>query len=225
MSFFLNTYWPLCSTWDPKSPHPYPPFCDGSIRREPDLQSAYPTISALCRASRFAPRLGVGDKIIYMTCKGRYLEDAEEGWRIVAALEVLERLPSHSDAAQWFEGRELPLPGNCMVSRNVRVPVQHTHLRSRGCSRVQKDDREYWRRSQDYPMFLVCRAMRMDLVQPPQILRPQLVSVFGKIPGTESGRRINEEQFEALLARMPAHVLKEWPLADGRAAHARGTRS
>lgn len=46
-----------------------PPFLDGSCRREPDLESAFPSISALCRGRNFAPRLRVGDLAAYLAAK------------------------------------------------------------------------------------------------------------------------------------------------------------
>jgi hypothetical protein len=61
-----------------------PPFIDGSIRREPDLESPYPSISALCRGALFAPRLRPGDRVAFITVKGAYPPLREEhrgSWR------------------------------------------------------------------------------------------------------------------------------------------------
>jgi hypothetical protein len=58
-----------------------PPFIDGSCRREPDLESAAPGVSALCRGGNFAPRLHTGDTAVYLTTKRRwsgYPESFEE---------------------------------------------------------------------------------------------------------------------------------------------------
>lgn len=58
--FYLVTYRPLAYSVAGRKAaeaHGIPPFVDGSIRREPDLESAYPSISCLCRTARFAPRL------------------------------------------------------------------------------------------------------------------------------------------------------------------------
>jgi len=49
-----------------------PPFIDSSCRREPDLESRSPSISALCRRTKFAPRLYPTDRVVYITTKGRY---------------------------------------------------------------------------------------------------------------------------------------------------------
>jgi hypothetical protein len=65
-----------------------PPFIDGSCRREPDFESRYPSISATCRAGHFAPRLTVGDRIAYLTVKGRWLNCAEPHRRLIAVLRV-----------------------------------------------------------------------------------------------------------------------------------------
>ena len=206
-SYFLNTFWPLCSSLSDTSP--YPPFCDGSIRREPDLQNRYPSISSLCRAGKFAPRLGVGDWVIYLTCKGCYGPDSEPGWRVVAALEIRERLPNHAAAANWYEERREPLPGNCMVLRNQRTPVEYTHLAKKGCARVVRDDAEYRRRADAHPHFLICSPIRMDLVDPPQIREPELRRTFGgELPGTQSGKEITRSQFVRLLELLPDHIRK-----------------
>jgi hypothetical protein len=51
----------------PLSTANYPPFIDASCRREPDLESRYPSITALCREGHFAPHLHEGDVVAYMT--------------------------------------------------------------------------------------------------------------------------------------------------------------
>ena len=54
-NYYLNSYAPLVSTaagrkaWEL---HELPPFIDGSIRREPDLEHEFPSISCLCRAGK-----------------------------------------------------------------------------------------------------------------------------------------------------------------------------
>src|ERR1043166_8620255 len=98
---FLSSYRPLCRT-----PHGMraaarfgtPSFVDGSCRREPDFESRYPSITALCRAGKFAPRLKPGDRIAYITKRGNY-GTAVGHWRVVAMLEVAYRFESHAIAA------------------------------------------------------------------------------------------------------------------------------
>lgn len=72
---FFVTYRPLgCSPdgRDASERFSIPPLVDGSIRREPDLQHERPGISCLCRGKMFAPRLLVGDHVVYVTAKGGY---------------------------------------------------------------------------------------------------------------------------------------------------------
>ncbi len=91
MNHYLNTHTPLVHNGFGRKAcedHGHPPFVDASCRREPDFESPFPSISALCRAQMFAPRLHEGDRVIYMTKKG----SAEQGVRhLVAALEVIKR--------------------------------------------------------------------------------------------------------------------------------------
>src|SRR5207245_1497794 len=78
----------------------------------------FPSISALCRGANFAPRLERGDFVVYLTTKGRYLNDTVSGWRLIAVLRVLKRFNSHRDAAAWYKARSVPLPSNCVVAGN-----------------------------------------------------------------------------------------------------------
>jgi hypothetical protein len=82
---YLNTYAPLVHNRFGREAcrvYGHPRFVDASCRREPDLESSFPSISALCRAQMFAPRLHVGDRVIYMTKKG----SAERGVRHLGEL-------------------------------------------------------------------------------------------------------------------------------------------
>src|SRR5256885_16284632 len=75
MPIYLAKYNPLCRTVNESKPaHPsnVPPFVDGSCRREPDLESACPSISALCRCGLFAPNLQRGDIVVYSSFKGMH---------------------------------------------------------------------------------------------------------------------------------------------------------
>jgi hypothetical protein len=127
---FLATFRPIVHTSSGRTAAVHfalPPFIDRSCRREPDLQSPFPSITATCRAGSFAPRLRVGDRIAYLTAKGRYLGETSAGWRVVAVLHVIERLLSHPDAAAWYRARDLPLPSNCLVDGNPPKPLEQTN--------------------------------------------------------------------------------------------------
>jgi hypothetical protein len=127
---FLATYRPLIRNHAGREAirqHALLPFIDGSCRREPDFESRFPSITAACRAGKFAPRLGVGDRIAYLTVKGKYLGASESGWHLVAVLRVILRFESHNDAAVWYERQNQPLPNNCFVRGNPPRPFELTN--------------------------------------------------------------------------------------------------
>ena len=86
--FFLNSYRPLQLTSGGRaaaSGHGIAPYIDASCRREPDFEARWPTITALCRRTKFAPRLHVGDRVAYMTVKFAAY------WRLVGLFTVEQR--------------------------------------------------------------------------------------------------------------------------------------
>ena len=57
---YLVTYRPLVGNGRGKAAikqYGLAPYVDDSCRREPDFEAAFPSISGLCRSTRFAPRL------------------------------------------------------------------------------------------------------------------------------------------------------------------------
>jgi len=130
MPAFLATYRPIISTAHGRAAaqtFDLAPFVDSSCRREPDLESSpYPAISALCRGKLFAPRLGVGDNVVYLTKKGRYGTVPSRHWRLVAVLRVLRRFETHHAAASWYRAQGLTPPSNCIVDGNPPVPLERT---------------------------------------------------------------------------------------------------
>jgi hypothetical protein len=218
---FLSTYKPLVRTAAGRQAirlHGLPPFVDGSCRREPDFESAFPSISAICHGRNFAPRLDVGDCVAYLTVKGTYEDDEEKGWRVVAFLEVIERCESHEDAARWYCDRGLPLPSNCLVPGNQPLALDRTSRGPRsaqcvypptcgasdGCGGGCDDDlrgrdAEYRRRARKWPVFLITQARFLDLVDPPQVTERDLQSIFGGVPGTQTPPKISGHEFSRLF--------------------------
>ncbi len=134
-AYYLNTYTPLVASKHGRvasDVYGIPPFVDGSIRREPDLESPFPSISCLCRADKFAPRLSKGDVVGYMACKGRYGESTGKHHRLTAVLRVREVLPTHGEAASWYRQRGLEVPSNCMVPGNRPMPLRRSHRKHPG---------------------------------------------------------------------------------------------
>ena len=213
-SCFLATYRPLVMNRDGREAirrHAFPPFIDGSCRREPDFESLFPSITATCRGRNFAPRLQDGDRIAYLTAKGKYLDDSERGWRLVAVLKVIKRLSSHREAAAWYAEKRQPLPSNCFVEGNLPKPYEFTNgdppakikkqVAATGdfARAIRLWDRTYRRRITDWPVFLVTQADFIELNNPPQLHEEQLRAVFGKIPGTRNPPNIACEKRDRLV--------------------------
>jgi hypothetical protein len=208
---YLNTYAPL--VWsrygrDASATLGLSPFIDGSIRREPDLEHPYPSISCLCRADRFAPRLRAGDVVVYMTKKNRY-DSAERHHRLTAILQVLHSFDDHRDAAAWYAHMGLPLPSNCLVRGNGPCSVSHSHRVSRRDRRL--DDRTlqrlwdsgYQERVSMFPQFVVCAPRFVDLSwQAPIVHDEDLIAVFGRVPGTHNPGALDIRLLDDLTRRL-----------------------
>lgn len=198
--FFLASYRPLVHNRvgrDAVQKYGHPPFIDGSCRREPDLESRSPSITAICRCGMFAPRLRVGDRVIYMTRK----HASERGVRqVVAALEVVHRFDTHQQAASWYVQQALPLPSNCMVRQNPPWALDHTDHGDGKETDVYRWDLKYHSRARRHPVFLVCRPLAVQLWTTPAITDADLVQIFGRVPGTQTPPTIEPCEFESLLA-------------------------
>lgn len=217
---FLVSFHPLCST-----PHGrraanafgFPAFIDGSCRREPDLESVYPSITALCRAGKFAPRLRVGDRVFYMTVKGTYGRNKGRG--LIAALEVIRIFPNHQAAARWYRAHDLDVPSNCMVRGNRPAPVPQTRglpkstdeawklwSKSRsGPPSLAAWDKGYVERARAFPAFVVTWPIKPPSIHNPRIaLDEQIVRALGvnKVPGTQSYKLLTDSAFAQLVKLM-----------------------
>lgn len=215
--FFLNSFKPLAySRFGRMASEKYeiPPFVDGSIRREPDLEHERPSISCLCRTNKFAPRLQAGDLVAYMTCKAKYGSDRSHR-RMIAALRVDLLFESHVDAAMWYRSQSLPLPSNCMVMGNGPCPLDHSHrIYKSKCNDTEMAcgwDRGYARRADRYGRFVVCTCLWKDLGWSAPIIQDRfLVRAFGKVPATRNPAAFRIETaptlFEALGITIPPLV-------------------
>lgn len=103
-----------------------PPYIDGSCRREPDFESKYPSISALCRSSNFAPHIQEGDNVVYITVKGKYQTIDQKHWRLISILKVIKRFESHKEASEWYVKQGVSIPNNCMIDGNLPYPLEKT---------------------------------------------------------------------------------------------------
>lgn len=221
MTNYLASYHPLCSTKHGRNASKkfdLPPYIDGSCRREPNLESDFPSITGLCRAGRFAPKLVLGDRVIYISVKGVY--QGVTGWAMVSALEVIHTLPSHTAAAKWYmeNSASTDLPSNCVIPQNPCLPAHlTTGLPNRpvrwsgrwGPGReaewvvpsLEMWDTQYQERAKLYPQFVVTKEISPSRLRNPQIIEATtLISIFGKIPGTQTPKEITDDQFEALAS-------------------------
>lgn len=214
MCCYLVTFRPLVGSAKGRraiAQHGLHPFIDGSCRREPDFGPQYSSITATCRANAFAPRLRVGDRIAYLTVKGLYPGDREVGWRLVAVLRVIQQFPTHQAAAQWYQGKHVDLPSNCIVENNPPIPLSMTNgkppsevaRRVRGeedpVKAIRMWDRTYRIRVAQTPVFLVCQPEFLSLLAPPQLLPADMIQVFERIPSTQNPPRISCNELEHML--------------------------
>jgi len=211
---FLVTFHPLVSSARGRRAvraHRLRPFIDGSCRREPDFESPFPSITATCRAGNFAPRLRVNDRIVYLTVRGQYVDDAVSGWRLVAVLRVVQRFESHAEAAEWYKRQGLSLPSNCLVHGNPAMPFELTNgnppksvkekvaVEDDPVKAIRLWDASYRQRIVRCPVFLSTAAEFIDLEHPPQVRESQMRAIFERIPGTLNPPTITGKQLERLL--------------------------
>jgi hypothetical protein len=171
------------------------PFLDGSCRREPDLESAFPSISALCRGRNFAPRLRVGDLAAYLAAKREYGDHPASHRRLTAVLRVRERFDDHEQAAVWYRAHDLPLPSNCMVNGNPPIPYERTVQDSP----EETWDRSYRARAWRCPVFLVTQALFRELHEPPVVTEEMMEEAFGRVPGLLTPPGYPEDRVRRLL--------------------------
>lgn len=176
-----------------------PPYIDNSIRLEPDFQSLYPSISALCRTDKFAPKLYEGDVAIYITVKADYDSIGYRHWRLVGILKVKCRFETHESAADWYSQQNIPLPSNCMVKGNPPKPHNLIVPRKRHHHNPKLWDGMYRKRARNNSTFLACEALYLELFSPPIIQEIDYIDVFGRIPGTRNPPKITEQQYKNLI--------------------------
>ncbi len=223
---FLVTFRPLAASPAGRAAaraHGLPPFLDGSCRREPDFESTFPSITAICRARNLAPGLQVRDRVAYLTVKGRYLDNVESGWCFVAVLRVIRRFPTHRDAASWYKSKGLSVPSSCFVEGNPPIPLEFTDRRpppkirklvvaERQAARtIRLWDATYRQRVAKCPVFLVTKAEFLELNKPPLIVAADMLEVFGVIPATRNPLEIKCEQLARLLALAAGRRLESLP--------------
>lgn len=150
----------------------------------------------------FAPRLRCGDRVVYITKRGKYV-GRESDWRLTAMLRVTARFENHADAARWYAQQGLPAPRNLMVAGNDPLPFDHTdgqlgeNLRARAARMTSEQivrvwDAGYAARARDHGVVLACEPMFRDLTQPPAINEEDWEAWYGRVPATRTPPEIPE---------------------------------
>jgi hypothetical protein len=212
---YINEFRPLAERHAGRNAiadHQLPPFIDGSCRREPDLESAYPSITALCREMHFAPRLREGDVVAYMTKDFQYPGGTESCRRLVAVLRVHRSWRSagrepgtaaHEQAAKWYQQQGLPAPCNCMVKGSEPLPLRMT-------DKYRQDLREweahYWQVARTHGVFHACDSIFCDIDAPPRMENRQLVEWFGAIPNPREMSALATDGFIQMLQWLMAQT-------------------
>lgn len=207
---FLVTYAPLVRSRagrEASEQLQIPPFVDGSIRREPDLEHDHPAISCLCHAGKFAPRLEVGDHVVYLTKRGRYRSPTDH-WRLAAILRANRLFDTHLEAADWYISEGMQPPNNCMVRETAPRPVRESHQRNKH----KQTDEQAWQRAWDLGYrqrarkngrFVVCDRLWAELGwDAPIVQDDDLLAVFGGRPGTRNPGALPLRHLRQLTSRL-----------------------
>lgn len=198
MANYLVTYKPLCVNKKGKEvakKYHLPLFIDLSIRREPDLESEYPSITCVCRDGLFAPRVKEGDVITYITTRSKYLEN-ERVWHLVAVLRAINIFKTHEEAKLFYQAKRLSLPSNCIVPENPPLPVSQTAIPT---SRALRVEQEYQRRCGKNGTFVICKTLYKELDNPPKISYDDMIKIFGKVPHTRNPPPIKFDYLKEIL--------------------------
>jgi hypothetical protein len=207
--YILNQFFPLAATPAGRKAceqFGIEPFVDSSCRREPDLESEYPSISSACRRGKFAPRLGEGDIIAYSTkC---LLRDGINARRMVAVLRVIKSFrPTskvmgrdvHKEAAKWYQGKSLPFPSNCFVEGNPPKSMQETDGGGGWPTVEEWNDFYISDRIQPYGHFHICEKIFCDLSNPIPFTDEDLERWFGRVVGLRNPGNLPLVDFVKML--------------------------
>ena len=213
-SCYVNEFRPLAQTSAGRKAidqHKLPPFIDASCRREPDLESAFPSITAICRGEYFAPLLRENDVVAYMTKDFVYPPNAASVRRLVAVLRVRESwlkhrpkrgLETHAKAAEWYQQQKLAIPSNCMVSDKGRKPLDQTDryaIERKIATTLEEWDDGYRLRAIECGAFHACEKIFCEVNDPPQFTTEQLSRWFGLPPNPRDPQSLASEKFILML--------------------------
>lgn len=214
MSIYLNSFHVISeNTQGRKAAYEYGfhSFIDGSIRREPDFENEYPSITALCRQGAFAPKLRTKDIIVYISLPGT-VKELRGAYYLVAILKVYKTFETHQKAANWYQENDLSLPSNCLVSNNQSLELEQSRGPNRELTREFGDnlqvlkkvwDGSYRKTSKQYPIFHACCDIYNSVkqnVRPNQIFRSDFENILGRrVPVTQMPNNLNEIQLQKFI--------------------------
>ena len=190
--YFLNSFHPLgespagariCAELS------IPSFVDYSIRREPDFEHDFPSITGLCRMGKLVNRARVGNSIAYVTTK------SAGGYYLVALLRVVKTADDHREAAAFYEEKNLLLPRNLVVEGNPALSADRAG-RPRHYLPYEDWVRAYEYRARKAPRVLICEHLCGPMLRTPPLL-PE--NIFGRpFPGTRTPPAITSSEFNLL---------------------------
>ena len=215
----LNSFHPLCDNelgLRAIQRYNFPPFIDGSCRREPDFQNPFPSISALCRGGIFAPHLRINDIVMYITVGGTF-RPFKDGHHLVAILQVEQVFENHRLGEIAYAAAGLPIPRNCMVDNNPPLEFSMTNgnfekqsqlktflartneeQKQIGERRLRLWNDSYFETSNAWPCFIKTRPLYLNITAPVHISRNDFENIFNKIPNTLTPNILNEKEFTQL---------------------------
>lgn len=227
----LNSFRPLCMTeigLNAVDKYKFPPFIDGSCRREPDFENKFPSITTLCRQDKFAPNLYPNDIVVYITVKGKWFRNFDH-YRLISILVVKDKKDSHSQAASWYRTNNNNLiPSNCMIPDNPPFDFDKTMgnfstvreiKRYMGHS-IEKQDKigkrrielwndEYLTKSRKWGDFVITKTVFKNYHDPPILTIEDMNRIFGKVPNTRNPNKITREQFRELAKHADINYISE----------------
>ncbi len=215
----LNSFRPLCKNkfgLEAIRKYNFPPFIDGSCRREPDFQNLFPSITSLCRQRQFAPHLQENDIIVYITVGGQF-SPYKKGHHLVAILQVEKVYKTHKLGESAYINIGLPIPSNCMVKDNLPYDFDKTtgNFKNKiqlnkylsqtpqrkikfGKTQISVWDNDYLKKSKSWECFVMTRPIYLNLKNPRLILRTDFDNIFGKLPNTRTPNNLSEKEFKEL---------------------------
>lgn len=214
MAVFLNSFTPLAVNKIGRASatkYNMPLFIDGSCRREPDFENSKPAITQLCRPTKLVTRLSNNNLIIYITKLGSY-GTKQAHWKLISILEVISIVPDHNSALNYYLNNKIPVSQNIICNNaNESFALDKTH---RICgfdtigltpeAIITQWDHNYTFRANNFSQVAITKAWRntLNINNPLTITRQMMISIFGRIPGTQNPPRLSDIEWQNFKTEM-----------------------